>query len=340
MDKLKQIYLFIVIISIPTSQSSTNCNDNCLTTTYYLSTDGTNECPSEEQCAARVSFKPSQVNGENYLTIDLVGYKVNMESVSLLLTADGIENVYSCKMISILGDTDASVTIEGKAFRNGSSVYLDGNLLCSWTMSIKDQVWPHFKGQPIDLISDDKFSIVLERNDISLIVSPLTDQLTISRMKFLKCCHRVYGNDQYQLVVVPTRHSTTLQIQSIRLKPIVFTLNLVSPNGELIFDCFPQSNLLMAYAKIDRVLYSMADQLLSQRVNPPFICSWSLPLTFKGSTGLNYQVTEQVYGAKIYADSQIVYSNDYIQLTSFSFQSISPSSTLIFVTLFIVNNII
>uniref|UniRef100_T1JT06 Uncharacterized protein n=1 Tax=Tetranychus urticae TaxID=32264 RepID=T1JT06_TETUR len=180
--------------------SKNSCNDECLTKTYCISSDGSSVCSKNNLVTAQ--FKVIPVFGQyDNLQITLKGYNVApIDEKTIKVSFDkphshpNLNSIYSCYKPSF-GSTCAKFDEGNYSVTTGSSYYMDGVLYCIWTFGIDDNIWPY----RLDLIGSKYGSISIYDDSMQVTVAEDNSQLPIYHAQYLKCCNKVHGNDQFVL---------------------------------------------------------------------------------------------------------------------------------------------
>ncbi|XP_053201514.1 uncharacterized protein LOC128386501 isoform X1 [Panonychus citri] len=321
--------------------NNNNCDANCGIKKYCLSTNYTTNC-SRNDCMVQV--KISVIEREyfdEYLNFTLIGYNIKeteSRTIGLQFRKPNSNVVYSCvKQIS--GLTSATVTQGAVNATLGSSIYLNGNLYCTWIMAKSDSSWPVDEGKKADLVVDHDYQVSILADSRSVAVGENSSELPIYQMKFINCCtnsganigYKVRGNREYLLIAKEKVNSTDFLLQVIGQSPKIVRVALNNSDGlGIVAECNYENASFNGLATIGTVSSSINNQLDHSKIYD-YRCSWTLPKIVKCLYGV-LDTKKVSYKLQIIADGVAVYNQTNVKLNS----ALSTLSNLILIVFAIV----
>lgn len=328
------LILFINPTSIETIKSK--CNNYIPSISYSLSSDlNTSSLVKPVNCLLQSEISIIERDHFNeYLNFTLISYAIGeseVRSIGLQLTKPissanptSSSILYSCAKLNS-GLTSAKVTIETFSQPIGSSIYLNGNLYCSWIASRNDLIWPIDGSKRADLVNDNSYQLYLQLNGSKVMVANQSTSLPIYRRQYVqnRCQYKALGESNYQLI---TKRSTNGQIIDFMLQfsdsnPDVIQLILNQSNETtLIVECSLSDNIIKFYATIGFETIYLSGNLKERKIFDNQ-CSWTLP----GKILVNNKLTINIDSVKfksiqIVADRLTVFNQSNVNLTGFSWQ--------------------
>uniref|UniRef100_T1JT28 CUB domain-containing protein n=1 Tax=Tetranychus urticae TaxID=32264 RepID=T1JT28_TETUR len=314
MIKMCFSFLFIFILINFQVEAKNSCNDECLTKTYCLSSDGSGVCSKNNLATAQ--FKVEPIFGEfDYLQITLKGYNVAVDeekTIKVSFDRPGrSSNIFTCYKSS-LGSTYARFDRDTYSKTFGSSHYVDGVLYCTWTFNIFDSITPP------DMLRDSSQSIALYSDSRKVTVANDTSQLPIYHAQYLKCCNKVHGNDAFRLTFDQTDKEIRYQLYYFKLDGSDLTVTLLRKDGtQLQFECYLYSNALKVRISNGSQHFSVDDQLMQRNIIFYEICSWATPFVV-GNSMLSIDASTSVFDLRVEDDVGTVYTEKGVTLKNSS----------------------
>uniref|UniRef100_T1KAF7 CUB domain-containing protein n=1 Tax=Tetranychus urticae TaxID=32264 RepID=T1KAF7_TETUR len=311
---IKECFSLLFIFILINFQVEAKCNDDCLTKTYCISSDGSGVCSNNNLVTAQ--FKVIPVFGEyDYLQLTLKGYNVASNDEKTIKASIGKHpaNLYTCYKSS-LGSTYARYDRGSFNSITGSSYYLDGVLYCTWIFNIDDPIWP----QGLDLFKDSSQSITLYHDSMGISVARDTSQLPIYHAQYLKCCNEVHGNDVFLLNFDQTEKQIRYQLYYWKDNGNQLTVTLTRKDGiKLQFESYRYAGVIKGYISNDTDRISIDNQLIEPDIIDSEICSWATPFVL-GDSSINIDASKSVFDLKVEVDMVTVYTEKGVQLKNAS----------------------
>lgn len=308
---LTSFFVFFLCVNQQLVESKNTCNDECLSKTYCLSNDWTNDCSS---ILVKVKFTAiqSQSGFPDYLNITLIGYDIKpSDDQTIQLTVNKTNQSYKdnyhptsyCCHKSSLGSTVATVEHFYTEYDTGSSLYFNGLLYCNWIITPSDIVWPTFNWQPVDFINDAFNSFQLSYGNHSSIVASNSSELPLYHVQFLGCCNEIYG-DENHVFTFQTSTSISYLLQLIGLTSEVTMISYIHDSFQVNFICNFASSSVNGTIEFSNNSISIDDQIFDKYiVNGQ--CSWSTSLMFRVLSD-NLLISNYIYQLMIVSDGVVV----------------------------------
>uniref|UniRef100_T1KP69 Uncharacterized protein n=1 Tax=Tetranychus urticae TaxID=32264 RepID=T1KP69_TETUR len=260
-------------------EANNSCNDECLTKTYCISSDGSGVCSANNLVTAQ--FQVISVFGKyDSLQLTLQGYNVALD----LLTYMPI---------------------------TGSSSYKDGVLSCTWTLNFNGNIWP--KGA--DMIKDIEQSITLYHDSKKVIVAQDISQLPIYHAQYLKCCNKVHGNERFLLSFDKTEKQIRYRLYYWKYSDNDMTVTLTRKDGsKLQFECFLKQDV-RGYISNGNEQIAVDQQITQSTVNNAEMCSWATPLVL-GNSRISIDASTSDFDLQVFAGSIPVYNEQDVTLNN------------------------
>uniref|UniRef100_T1JT07 Uncharacterized protein n=1 Tax=Tetranychus urticae TaxID=32264 RepID=T1JT07_TETUR len=292
-------------------EAKSSCNDECLTKTYCISSEGSGVCSKNNLVTAR--FKVVPVFGKyDYLQITLKGYNVApIVEKTIEVSFDNphshsnTNSIYSCYKPS-LGSTYARFDEGNYSVTTGSSYYKESVLSCTWTFNIDDTIYP----LNVDLIKDSYQSISLHDDSKEVIVAQDTSQLPIYHAQYLKCCNKVHGNE-FLLTFDQTEEKIRYQLYYWKYNSKHLTVTLTTKEGiKLQFECATDVD---GYIINGTKRLPVDQQLIESQVIYSEICIWATPFVL-GNSGITIDASTSVFDLHVEVESVTVYTEKDVVL--------------------------
>uniref|UniRef100_T1KP80 CUB domain-containing protein n=1 Tax=Tetranychus urticae TaxID=32264 RepID=T1KP80_TETUR len=306
-------FLFVLFFINLQVEANNSCNDECLTKTYCISSDGSGVCSTNNLVTA--SFQVIPVFGKyDSLQLTLQGYNVTVHDEATIKVRINPHRsrpyVYICHKSSD-GQTDARLDLLTYMPITGSSSYKDGVLSCTWTLNIKGDNWP--KGA--DVIKDSKQAITLYHNSKKVIVAQDISQLPIYHAQYLKCCNKVHGNERFLLSFDKTEKQIRYRFYYWKYSGNDMTVTLTRKDGiKLQFECFLNYDV-RGFISNGNEQIAVDQQITQSTVNNAEICSWATPLVL-GDSRISLDASTNVFDLQVYLGSILVYNEQDVTLNN------------------------
>uniref|UniRef100_T1KVQ6 Uncharacterized protein n=1 Tax=Tetranychus urticae TaxID=32264 RepID=T1KVQ6_TETUR len=279
---------------------------------------GSGDCAKNNLVTAK--FTVIQKNDPNeYIQLTLTGYSIEPKATKTiaidLQDPSGLATAYSCYKPSS-GSTSCKVVKDAVEHVTGTSSYSNDVLSCTWVFNADDDIWPTIHKKPVDLINDNSLAIVLKYGEKKVTVAEDTSELPIYKVKFLKCCYKVHGNENFVLTFKQSDHvEYFLQVTKDTAPPSQASVILIDPSGiEIMFTCyFGEDGYLSANILAHgNGTSSVSKQLYRQQLGESR-CTWASPLAFTSETGV-INTTNTKFDLQVLTDDTVVYSEEGVYL--------------------------
>uniref|UniRef100_T1KZB0 CUB-like domain-containing protein n=1 Tax=Tetranychus urticae TaxID=32264 RepID=T1KZB0_TETUR len=303
------IFLALGLQSIETA--GTGCNDQCLSKTICVATDGSLSCSKNTLVQVRFNIID---NGTDFksteIEMSLVGKNVMSTipwNIAVQLVKSTTKIVYLCKK-NAQGNATSQVNQDSQSIESGSSSYINGDLSCTWSLSMGDPAWPMANGKPVDLFNDNMWRVELRYGGSNYVAASDTSQIPFYRRQYLKCCNLFYGNNDYQLFTKQTKDLFSYYAQAVGSSQPNATLSVIfgsSKAKQLTIDCLFQFNNLSAQL-ITRTGSEDVGQFLNEQSVNQLDCLWSQPVLISGKSG-SFDLSKEVASLQILSDGELVF---------------------------------
>lgn len=344
-DRFRQTFLLcsLVFPFLLAPIQCRTCPKECSSVTYTLASDYSPDCDHRENCIMKAKISVIQQGSmDEKLNLTLIGlnYRYSEDRVLTIRFESDYDAIeYSCSVYQYSGKTKASI-IQGnkQAYYVGNVFNSSTKLFCNWILSKESFQWPRLaNGSAANFINERNFRISLINNNISKVVAWDLSRFPLYKMKFLRCCYRVYGGPHYLLLTNQTNSVTNIYVQAFSPIPSFLTVKFRNNKGySLTVNC--GSSAFNASMKIGSKTSLVRDILYAEpyRAETPladFRCSWSQPVIITERAG-TFDTRDGQYSLEILSDMRPPYREPVIYLNSIS-RTIQVSSIIVLFSLII-----
>uniref|UniRef100_T1KU74 CUB domain-containing protein n=1 Tax=Tetranychus urticae TaxID=32264 RepID=T1KU74_TETUR len=265
-------------------------------------------CNPEKYCSHIEVFISANgiENSECLLNVTLIAYNMHSSlprSVGFSFNRQNKILDHICTKFKF-GGTSAKIYTGSEAYKTGSSIYMNGNLICTWIAQPFAVNQSPYDIESLDLVYNTNYSLVLRLDRVDLIVAKDSSELPWHQLGYFECGgYKIYGNNEYRLRI----KKETKEVQ-LWQRPSNEPSNIV----EVFLTHRSKTSLVILCNYFERVSYAFIEnsdktRFLIRYYKFDDTCSMVLPDTFKCEDGL-CSVLNSNFDLQIKSDNKLIYS--------------------------------
>ncbi|XP_025017670.1 uncharacterized protein LOC112539408 [Tetranychus urticae] len=316
---------------------SGECKQNslCRLKTYSVPCNPSTSCSHVE-----VLISVNEIeNGESDFNVTLVAYNMDpSKSHGIMLTFAGQKKTlkFSCLKLD-LGSTQSSVYNNKNRLMTGSSIYMNGNLICTWIAQPFTYKQSPYAIELLDLVYNANYSLELQLDENVSIIAQDASELPWYQLGFTKCGgYQIYGDNEYQLIIKKKMNFVQFWINTFDKTPKFLRVSLSHESLFLNILCNYTFPIAAGYSlSFDGTIGSFTDDRPNFNKIVGNLCSVDLPDTFECKKGL-CSIWDLTFDLDLSDDEKLIYSLHNLKLNESLSGSRSSCNDIAFLSSFII----
>ncbi|XP_015790315.1 uncharacterized protein LOC107367145 [Tetranychus urticae] len=269
----------------------------------------------------------------------LVAY--NMEpskSHGIMLTFAGQKKTLKLSCLKLdLGLTQSSVYNNKNRLMTGSSIYMNGNLICTWIAQPFTFKQSPYAIELLDLVYNANYSLALRLDENDSIIAQDASELPWYQLGFTKCGgYQIYGDNEYQLIIKKKMNLVQFWINTFDKTPKFLRVSLSHESLFLNILCNYTFPIAAGYSlSFDGTIGSFTDDRPNFNKIVGNLCSVDLPDTFECKKGL-CSIWDLTFDLDLSDDEKHIYSLNNLKLNESLSGSRSSCDDITFLSSFII----
>uniref|UniRef100_T1KAS1 CUB domain-containing protein n=1 Tax=Tetranychus urticae TaxID=32264 RepID=T1KAS1_TETUR len=282
-------------------------------------------------------------NNESDFNVTLVAYNMDpSKSHSIMLTFTGQKRtlMYSCAKLR-LGKTESGVFNNKRRLMTGSSIYMNGNLICTWIAQPFTSKQTPYDVELLDLVYSANYSIALVSDVIDSVIAEDSTELPWYQLAFTKCGgYQIYGNNEYQLIIKKRTDFVQFWINSFDKNPKMLEVSLSHESSFLVILCNYTNPIVYGYGlSFDGTVGFLTDDKPKYNKIVGNLCLVDLPDTFTCKKGL-CSIWDSTFNLHIKDDKRHHYNLQNLKLSESISGSKSSCDDLAILSSFVIASIL